>query len=214
MASHDGVKDRTYDPGPAVENGGRTRGGPTGSALFNGPVEADPGVFVHLSSDRATGAESWLVLAARDAHQARREWAEYGVALLRCGTSFTAVRIPADIVLAAAGTTDRAALVTYLTTALDGPCFFDGNGRAFYALTPLSTAHRWDVPETECLGADFYLGVPATTVTEPDPRCAAYWVVPMDGPAALCDPAIVRWLVQRGRIQRSEAAALEAGEDA
>lgn len=184
------------------------------SVFFDGPVETEPGVLVHSRRDSAAGAESWLILAARDAGQARREWAEFGVALLRCGTSFTAVRIPADIVLAAAGTNDRVALVTYLTTALDGPCFFDGNSRSFYALTPLSTARRWDVLETECLGADFFLGVPATTITEPDPRCAAYWVVPMAGPAALCDPEIVRWLVQRGRIQRSEAAALKAGEDA
>ncbi|WP_282695622.1 hypothetical protein [Streptomyces sp. CC208A] len=174
-----------------------------------------PGVLVHSRRSREAGAETWLVLAARDAREARKEWAEYGVALLRCWTTFTAVRIPADVVLAAAGTTDRGEVADYLSTALDGgPCFFDGNSRAFYVLTPLSTARRWDVPDTECLGADCYLGVPATTITEPDPRCAAYWVVPMDGPAALCDPGIVRRLVQWGSARRLEAAAEEAGEDA
>ncbi|MER5737326.1 hypothetical protein ABT117_16825 [Streptomyces sp. NPDC002262] len=182
---------------------------------FQGPVETEPGVLVHSRRSREAGAETWLILAARDAGEARRDWAEHGVALLRCGTSFTAVRIPADIFLAAAGTTDRAAVADYLSTALDGgPCFFDGSSQSFYVLTPLSAASRWDIPNTEALGADYFLGVPATTITEPHPRCAAYWVVPMDGPAALCDPDILRWLVTRGRIQLSEAAALEAGEDA
>ncbi|MFI0827326.1 hypothetical protein ACH4Q7_23040 [Streptomyces roseolus] len=183
---------------------------------FDAPVKTEPGVLVHSRRDREVGAETWLALAAPNAQEAQQEWARYGLALLRCGTTFTAVRIPADIVHAAAGTTDRAELATYLTTALDGgPCFFDSSGQAFYVLTPRSTAGRWDVLDTECLsGVDRFLGVPATTVTEPDPRCAAYWVVPMDGPAALCDPEIVRWLVTRGRIMRSEAARLEAGEDA
>ncbi|MFE1272157.1 hypothetical protein [Streptomyces sp. NPDC058758] len=183
---------------------------------FQGPVETEPGVLVHSRRSREAGAETWLILAARDAGEARRDWAEYGLALLRCGTNFTAIRIPADIVLAAAGTTDRATVAAYLATALDGgPCFFDGSSRSFYALAPRSTAGGWDVPDTECLsGADRFLGVPATTITEPDPRCAAYWVVPMDGPAALCDPEILRWFVTKGRILRSEAAALEAGEDA
>ncbi|MEU3402139.1 hypothetical protein [Streptomyces filamentosus] len=184
------------------------------TGFLHGPVETAPGVLVHSRRSREAGAETWLILAARDAVKARQEWAEYGVTLLRCGTHFTAVRIPTDIVLAAAGTSDRAGVATYLAKALDGPCFFDGDNRAFYTLTPLSTAHRWDLLDTEALGAGFFLKVPATTITGPDPRCAAYWVVPMDGPAALCDPETVRRLVQRGRIRRSEAAASEAGEDA
>ncbi|WP_143664456.1 hypothetical protein [Streptomyces sp. NRRL B-24572] len=177
-------------------------------------METEPGVLVHSRRSRDVGAETWLMLAARDASVARQEWDEYGVALLRCGTIFSAVRIPADIVHAAAGTAGRGAVADYLRTALEGPCFFDGNSQAYYALTPHSTARRWNVPDTECLGADFFLGVPATTISEPDPRCAAWWVAPMEGPAALCDPGIVRWLVQRGRIRRSEAAAEEAGKDA
>ncbi|MER6477703.1 hypothetical protein [Streptomyces filamentosus] len=192
--------------------------GPTHPATtaFHGPVEAGPGVLVHPGSDRSAGAASWLILAARDADEARREWATHGLALLRCGTLFTAVRIPADIVLAAAGTTDRAELAAYLTTALDGgPCFYDSGSQSFYALTPRSAAPRWDVPDTELLsGDDRFLGVPATTLTAPDPQCAAHWVVPMDGPAALCDPGIVRWLVQRGRFRRSENAIEKAAEDA
>ncbi|MFE1499711.1 hypothetical protein ACFW89_32060 [Streptomyces albidoflavus] len=184
------------------------------TAFIHGPVKTEPGVLVHSRRSREAGAETWLLLATRDAEVARAEWVEYGVALLRCGTLFSAVRIPADIVHAAAGTADRVEVAAYLRTALEGPCFYDGSSQAFYALTPYSTALRWNVPDTECLGADFFLGVPATTISEPDPRCAAWWVVPMDGPAALCDADDVRWLVQQGRIRRSQAAALEAGEDA
>ncbi|MFJ5785450.1 hypothetical protein [Streptomyces hydrogenans] len=178
-------------------------------------METEPGVLVHSRRSREVGAATWLMLAARDAQEAQREWDLYGVALLRCGTLFSAVRIPAEIIHAVAGTADRIAVASYLANALDGgPCFFDSNGQAYYALTPHSTAHRWNVPDTECLGADYFLGVPATTISDPDPRCAVWWVVPMDGPAALCDPGIVRWLAERGRMWRSEAAAQEAGEDA
>ncbi|MFE5591201.1 hypothetical protein [Streptomyces sp. NPDC056549] len=184
------------------------------TAFIHGPVKTEPGVLVHSRRSREAGAETWLLLAARDTKVARAEWDEFGVALLRCGTVFSAVRIPADIVYATTGTADRVEVAEYLTTALEGPCFYDGNSQAFYALTPCSTARRWDVPDTECLGADFFLGVPATSISEPDPRCAAWWVVPIGGPAAICDPEIVRSLVQRGQTRRSEAAALEAGKDA
>ncbi|MFE5596686.1 hypothetical protein [Streptomyces sp. NPDC056549] len=166
-------------------------------------------MLVHSRRDREAAAETWLLLAAADKRQAREEWKTYGVALLRCGGLFSAVRIPAAIVHAAAGTTEREGLVAFLTEALDGPVFFDGSGQHFYALTPHSAARFWKVPDTECLGSDFYLGVPATSVTEPDPCCAAWWVVPMDGPAALNTPANVALLVQAGR---SLAAVAEAGE--
>ncbi|NML55371.1 hypothetical protein HHL19_16505 [Streptomyces sp. R302] len=172
-------------------------------------------MLVHSRSDREAGAETWLILAAHDKRQAQREWAEYGVALLRCGKTFTAIRVPAEIVHAVAGTSDRDEVASYLATALDrGPCFFDGNSQSYYALAPRSAAGRWSVPGTEALGGDFFLGVPATTITAPDPRCAAWWVVPMEGPAALCDVGIVRWLVERGRMRLAEVRALEASEDA
>ncbi|MFE3124340.1 hypothetical protein ACFXHD_13075 [Streptomyces hydrogenans] len=185
---------------------------PVDSVTFApGPVETAPGVLVHSRRDREASAETWLVLAARDAREARREWDAYGVALLRCGLMFTAVRIPAEIVHAVAGTADRDAVAAYLATALDGgPCFYDSSGQSYYALAPLSAARRWNVPDTEALAGDFFLGVPATTITAPDPRCAAWWVVPMDGPGALCDLGIMRWLVERGRMRLADAYAEEA----
>ncbi|MGW6244435.1 hypothetical protein [Streptomyces roseolus] len=178
---------------------------------FQGPLETEPCVLVHSRRDREAGAESWLVLAAPDADEAHREWATDGLAMLSCGVSFTVIRIPAEIVHAAAGVTGREEVATYLATALDGgPCFFDRSSQAYFVLTPLSTARRWNLPKTEVLGTDFVLGVPATTITAPDPRCGAWWVVPMDGPAALCDTGIVRWLVERGLMLLAEKATEDA----
>ncbi|MFD7964384.1 hypothetical protein ACFV5J_26670 [Streptomyces zaomyceticus] len=166
---------------------------------------------MHSRRNREATAEMWLLLAAPDVRQAREEWKTWGVALLRCGGLFSAVRIPAAIVHAAAGTSDRDELGVFLADALDGPVFYDGSGQQFYALTPHSTARLWKVPDAECLGSDHFLGVPATCLTEPDPRCAAWWIVPMDGPAALCMPANVACLVQQGRSLLASAAAKENG---
>jgi len=155
-------------------------------------------------------AEAWLLVAARDVAQARAEWETYGVAALRCGGLFSAVRIPAAIVYAAAGTTAPGALAAYCAEALrGGPIFHDRSGQAFYALTPHSTSRIWKIPDTECLGSDSFLGVPPLTVTAPDPLYPAYWVVPMDAPAVLCMPSAVALLVQRGRALIAEEAAHE-----
>ncbi|MFJ4870037.1 hypothetical protein [Streptomyces sp. NPDC088757] len=155
---------------------------------------------MHLWRERELGAATWLLVAAKDAREARHEWATYGVALLRCGSLFSAVRMPAELVHAAVGTDERADVATFLEAVLEGgPVIHDAGGRQFYALTPASTARYWRTAGTECLGTDSFLGVPATDVTEPDPRCSAYWVVPMNGPGALCVPGAVARLVGIGR---------------
>lgn len=193
MASHDGVH-------------------PVATALMAQPLELAPGVMVHSGRSREAAAESWLLLAAADQRQALVEWEREGLTLLRCGGLFSAVRIPAPVVHAAAGTEDPRDLAAVLREALDGPVFYDRSGQHFYALTPHSTALLWKVPESECLGSDFFLGVPATSVTSPDPRFRAWWVVPMDGPAALCFPAAVAGFVQRGRSLIVAAQATEAAD--
>ncbi|MFD3996123.1 hypothetical protein [Streptomyces sp. NPDC058583] len=155
---------------------------------------------ISTASERRLASEHWLLSAAPDARRARVQWATYGVALLRCGGLFSAVRIPAGLVYEAAGTENRADVAEFLAGALDGgPIFYDAGGRQFYALAPASTAGIWKLPEAECLGSDSFLGVPASDLTEPDPRCSAYWSVPMDGPAVLCVPAMVARLVIAGR---------------
>ncbi|MFC8584691.1 hypothetical protein ACFUGD_09075 [Streptomyces sp. NPDC057217] len=159
-----------------------------------------PVQIVHLRRERELAAATWLLLAARDAKAARHEWATYGAALLRCGTLFSAVRMPAELVHAAADTEDRYEVAHFLEVVLDGgPVIHDAGGRQFYALTPASAARYWRAPGTECLGTDSFLGVPATDLKQPDPRCSAYWAVPMDGPAALCVPGSVARLIGIGR---------------
>lgn len=164
------------------------------------PVEAGPGVLVHPRRDRELATATWLLLSASDTTKARHEWETYGVALLRCGTLFSAVRMPADLVHAAVGTDDREKVATFLDVVLDGgPVIHDTGGRQFYALTPASASRYWRTVGTECLGSDTFLGVPATDMTQLDPRSPAYWAVPMDGPAALCIPGDVARLVGIGR---------------
>lgn len=86
---------------------------------------------------------TWLLSSAEDRAQARAEWDETGLALLRCGGLFTAVRIEADLVHAAAGTIESAAVDAYLDAALlGGPAFADRGSGRFYVLVPPSAARR------------------------------------------------------------------------
>ncbi len=167
-------------------------------------LESARGVLVHTRQARELAVGHWLLTATNDRRQARVEWETSGIALLRCGSIFSAVRIPAVVVHAAAGTEDAQAVDAYLSDALQGgPVFSDSCSQVYYALVPASTARRWDVPETECLGVNCYLGVPSPERTSP----AAYrshWSVPMDGPGALCTPDSVSQMVLYGRYRRAE----------
>ncbi|WP_019887415.1 hypothetical protein [Streptomyces purpureus] len=109
------------------------------------------------------------------------------------------MRIPADLIYAAAGTEEPEAVRGFLAEVLDGgPVFHDAGGRQFYALTPASAPSSWRLAVAECLGSDTFPGVPATDLTGPDPRYPAYWVAPMDGPGTLCAPDDVAHLVLIG----------------
>ncbi|MEU0088309.1 hypothetical protein [Streptomyces sp. NPDC006274] len=148
----------------------------------------------------------WLLAAATDIPAARTEWATTYTALLRCGGGFAAVRIPATIVQAAAGTADPAETDAYLTGALDGPVFVDQHSQQYYALVPASMAQlpKWVMllgRDAQCLGRSTFVGVPHPGQT--DPRAArSYWCVPMNGPGVLCGPHAVVALVARGRDQQ------------
>ncbi|MCX5083711.1 hypothetical protein [Streptomyces sp. NBC_00401] len=164
---------------------------------------------VHTAQERALAAEHWLLSAAPKAKAARTEWAKFGLAVLRCGGIFTAVRIHADVVYAAAGTDDPADVGDYLTHVLRGPVFADQGSRRFYALVPASTSRLpvWQgntVPDVECLGGNSFLGVPRPGRNDPrEARC--HWVVPMDGPGDLCSPHAVTQLIDYGRFKRAAA---------
>lgn len=178
------------------------------------PVETQPGVLVHTTADRHLAAGHWLLAAAEDTRRARNEWADSGIALLRCGTLFTAVRFSAGLVHAAAGAEEPRAVDAYLAEALmGGPVFVDRRWWLYYALVPASSARlpQWErpAPDAECLGRNSYLGVPDPVRTDPDAG-SSYWCVPMGGPGLLGNPDAVAQLLAYGR-HRLAATERQAG---
>ncbi|WP_245237012.1 hypothetical protein RFN58_35830 [Streptomyces iakyrus] len=167
-------------------------------------VTSTSGVLVHTRQERELAVGTWLLLSADSSDQARREWKEGGIALLRCGTLFAAVRMNADLVHAAAGSDDPETVKAYLANVLHGgPVFVDQNSRLYYALMPSSTADRREWVErrhvgAECLGPDSFLGVPRPDLNDPN-EAFSYWAVPMDGPGDLCPVKAVSQLVTYGR---------------
>jgi hypothetical protein len=147
-----------------------------------------------MGRERQLAVKHWLLSAAQDAHRVQQEWDERHMAMLSCGTLFAAVRIPAAIVQAAGQSTDLDALDRYLAEALlDGPVICDQYAGWYYALVPASTAGRWDVPDSTCLGVGSTLGVPRPGMRRED-RARVYWSVPMDSAGMLCSPHAVSML--------------------
>jgi hypothetical protein len=159
-----------------------------------------------MRADVAIGAEwdlgdHWLLSAAADRGAARQEWNERSVALLPCGELFSAVRIRAALVHAAARTTDEAVIDAYLAGALlDGPVICDRYAGWYYALVPASTELRWDVPDIVCLGLESSLGVPRPGLTGAGHE-RLYWSVPTDPAGKLCPQHAVTQLAMIGRHQ-------------
>ncbi|MFG3022268.1 hypothetical protein ACGFZQ_27595 [Streptomyces sp. NPDC048254] len=150
-------------------------------------------------AERLCGVEAWLLLAAPDVARARQEWDEQGDTVLKCGVLFTAIRLPGDLVQAAAGTTDPAGIDAFLIKALDGGPVCTGAGLTYYyALVEGGACYEWRAAGTECLPRRTYLGVPAVQLTQYQPG-AAYWPSPMDSPGDLCALDKVQALVALGQ---------------
>lgn len=169
---------------------------------------------VTKASERALAVEHWLLMSADNRTKAREEWRHQGLALLRCGTLFSAVRFERRVVEATAGTQDPEQLDSYLAEVLHGgPVFMDQNSERYYALVPPSTEKRpeWSGrprrPLAEFLGEGHFLGVPRPTYGGPS-EGRLYWCVPMDGPGDLCPPEALSQLLAVGyyRLVQSEAA--------
>jgi hypothetical protein len=180
------------------------------------PVETEPGVLVHSNADRRLATEHWLLSTHPTPRQARTEWANDGIALLPLGTLFSAVRIPARLVIALADSPEPADADLLLGEALDsGPVICDPRGLRYYALVPASmpvtwrqAADDWRPLDVEVLGRDTYLGVPRVDAVEPDVRTtASYWSVPMSSAAELCSPEAVAQLVVLARFRTAEEGA-------
>ncbi|GHF72561.1 hypothetical protein GCM10018787_21480 [Streptomyces thermodiastaticus] len=164
---------------------------------------------------RESAVAEWLLAAAEDPRSARAQWAAQDVALLVCGRQFTAVRLPGELVRAAAGGEDQDEndLNAFLGRALEGgPVTRDRSADHYFALVPVTT--EWPesnpvFPAVEHLHRGWYLGVPAVDRTKPYGR--AYWSVPMRTPGCLCDPLLVRSLVRRGEAHHQALESPGAG---
>ncbi|MEU1119682.1 MULTISPECIES: hypothetical protein [unclassified Streptomyces] len=147
----------------------------------------------------------WLARSQQEPAQARREWADTGVALLPCGRRFDAVRFPERLVHCAVRSTDPQVIAARLAQSLDGPVIYDGRamGGTFYALTRPRLRRTWRHEDVApWLGADTYLGVPRLTRTEPP---GTHWVVVPRYEGDLCDPLAVAALSRIGRSAEERA---------
>ena len=175
-----------------------------------GPHEEDEqdAIQGHVTTrpERYLAVTHWLLGAAKDRDQVRAQWEELGgIALLPCGGLFSAVRVPANLVWAAAGAQDLENVDVYLTNWFDGGAvFMDLHALLYYFLVPSSTAWRWperEFPGVSCLGRNTYLGVPAVQLTQP--KGSAYWCLPMDSAGDLCYVDEVEQLIKAGRANRT-----------
>ncbi len=147
----------------------------------------------------------WLARAQQAPEQARREWADTGVALLPLGQRFDAVRLPAQLVLAAVGTCDPLEIAERLGRFLNGPVVFDGRlmGGTYYALMRPSPGQPWKHQDAAPrLGVNTYLGVPRMERVKPP---GTHWVAPPRFPGDLCEPATVEALIGFGLSIAHEA---------
>ena len=158
---------------------------------------------VTTTAERNRAVEHWLAAAAPDPREVRAEWDLRGVALLPTGVLFSAVRIHAATVHAAAGTTAPEEIDRYLASALDGPVLGLADGASYVALLPVSSARKWDLPGTPCLGRGAFVGVPRPgSLREHGER--AFWAVPMESAGVLCDPAEVFQLALLGQSREAD----------
>ncbi|MET9529618.1 hypothetical protein ABZY02_03465 [Streptomyces sp. NPDC006649] len=132
--------------------------------------------------------------------EADAAWQGGSVALVELGRRFTAVRLSADIVHAAAGSDEHTGVSDALAEALDGgPVICDPWGRRYYALTPVRTLTSWRQSRgAACLGHATWLGIPRPSDVAPTGARFSYWIVPVSSVGRVCDPARVAAVVARG----------------
>lgn len=190
------------------------------SARAYQPVQTEPGVHVHPAEDQRSAAQDWLLstLPEHAQDRARKQWTDHKVALLPLGGLFSAVRMPASLVLAVSGgRTPSGEVDQALAELLDGGPVICDPRRWYYALVPASmprtwhqAAAEWLAQEVDCLGRDSYLGVPRLDVTQYDPTTHSYWSVPMSPAATLCAPLAVARLIAAGYHELANSAGTDA----
>ncbi|MFI1357438.1 hypothetical protein ACH4TV_28215 [Streptomyces sp. NPDC020898] len=141
------------------------------------------------------------------------EWQELGVTMLQTGRIFSAIRMSARLVHAAAGTSDIDAVDSYLVRGLvGGPAIHDPDRCRYYALVSADLGRPWEVTrDLEPLGLGSYVGVPrpGLAAAEAGPG-TPYWAVPMESAGTLCVPAAVAALVEIARYELATAPATDA----
>ncbi len=183
------------------------------------PVPAGPGIRVHPAADRRLATAQWLLstLPSSARARARDEWQELGVTLLRLGTLFSAVRLPATLVTAAAGgRPSPEELDAFLAEVLDdGPVVCDPRHQRYYALVPASIPRTWTAAvdewrsqDVDALGRDTYLGIPRPDRTREPKMRDPFWAVPMESAASLCSPLAVARLIAIGAHQLADTSAM------
>ncbi|MGA4846523.1 hypothetical protein ACOBQB_09730 [Streptomyces sp. G5(2025)] len=175
----------------------------------NAPLRSQAGPLMRTAAD--TTISDWFARADLppgaefdDSHpgaaQTFREWSERRVALLLCGRRFSAVRLPARLVHAAACTdvsdTDMTAAVTATLGMLGGPVICDAFSTHYYALVPCVPKRVWPHKRVSFLGTESCLGVPRTDVLTPP---GTYWAVPPHTTGDLCALSAVIGMVDLGR---------------
>jgi hypothetical protein len=159
-----------------------------------------------LQEDAYTRTATWLANAADDPRSALSQWETQGLAPLACGRIFSAVRIPARLVWAAAGTQNLNGVNAFISWWFyTGAAFMDLHTLSCYALVRHTVPWRWsdrELPGVEHLGSDNHLQVPAPRLTESKGR--AYWCRPMESPGELCYMDEVAELVRTGLAVRGE----------
>ncbi|GAA0289701.1 hypothetical protein PV735_05200 [Streptomyces turgidiscabies] len=148
--------------------------------------------------DEAVGA--WLLGATESRDRSRTEWQDLGVTMLPTGRIFSAIRMSARLVHAAACTTDLAAVDHYLARALvGGPAIHDPHRCRYYVLMSADSGRPWEYTrDVEPRGLGSYVGVPRPGRNAPDDSGAPYWSVSMEAAGALCAPSVVAALVEIG----------------
>ncbi len=128
---------------------------------------ASSGSVLHTRADVDEEVSHWLLGATESRNRARMEWQELGVTMLQTGRIFSAIRMSARLVQAAAGTSDIDAVDSYLVRGLvGGPAIHDPDRCRYYALVSADLGRPWEVTrDLEPLGLGSYVGVPRPGLT-------------------------------------------------
>ncbi|MFH9075139.1 hypothetical protein [Streptomyces alboflavus] len=133
--------------------------------------------------DRA--AAVWFAKAHPLPRQVESEWALHGVALLPLGVRFDAVRVPAQRIHDAVGSSEPKTVAEVLAARLRGPVIrATRTGSGFYYALVAPDA-PWPGAEDR-LGTGTYLAVPRIG---PPVSPVTYWSVPPPRRGSLCAPA-------------------------